>query len=44
MVQTDQNLMQSECAYLWNFESFLSFADKPSYAFSFVGCMNRNGR
>jgi hypothetical protein len=43
-IQADQNLTQSERAYLWNWESFLSCADKPSYSFSFVGCMNRNGR
>jgi hypothetical protein len=44
IIQADQNLTQSERAYLWNLESFLSCTDRPSYSVFFVGCMNRNGR
>ena len=42
--RADQNVTHIDRACLWNSESFLSWMDKPSKSFSFVGCMNRNGR
>lgn len=43
-IRADQKMMHIDRACLWNSESFLSWTDKPSKSFSFVGCMNRNGR